>query len=62
MKRYIITYRGEWSTVIEANSPEEAIQEACNHPNAHQWECISLLHPSFFEDQTDEIELEFKDI
>lgn len=53
MKRYIIKYRDEFCTAIEAKNPDEAMKKVQNE-NC-KWECIGELHPEFFEHQTDHL-------
>lgn len=55
IKRYIIKYRGEFSTVVEAKSFNDAMKKVQKTPYAYQWECIGELHNDFFEHQTDDL-------
>lgn len=54
MKRYIISYRNEFSTVIEAKSAKAALTKVEKNPWNYEWECIDDLHPEYFEDNTAE--------
>ena len=47
MKRFIISYRDEFSAVVEAKTPKAAIKKVRSCPQAYQWECIGELHPDF---------------
>ena len=53
MKRYLITYRGEFSTLVEAENADAAMKKAQNEEC--EWECIGELHPCFFEHQKDHL-------
>lgn len=53
MKRYIIEYRGEFSTVIEAESSEDAIAKAEKLSGVIEWEPVGELHSDYFEDVSD---------
>jgi len=53
-KRFIISYRGEFSTVIDAQSPEDAIAIARKDHTYLAWECVGDLWSEYFEDVTDE--------
>ena len=52
-KRFIIEYRGEFSTVVEAKNVNAAMKKA--QTQECEWECIGELHPCFFEHQTDHL-------
>ena len=54
MSNYIIEYRGEFSTVVEAESTQEAIAKVAEKPYGYQWECVGNLHVSFFTIGNDE--------
>ena len=51
--RYIIKYRDEFSTLVEAENPDEAMRKAQNEEC--EWECIGELHTCFFEHQIDHL-------
>lgn len=55
MKKYIISYRDEFSTIVEAKSARAALIKVEKKPYAYQWECIGDLHSEYLEDNTDEI-------
>ena len=47
--RYIIEYRKEFSTVVEAETLNEAIVKVVEKPYGYQWECVGGLHLAFLQ-------------
>jgi len=46
MKKYYITYRGEFGLEVQAESQEDAFKEMQKHD---KWTLLSELHPEFLE-------------
>ena len=49
MSEYVIVYRNEFSTLVEAKNPEEAINKVSKNPWDYEWQCIGDLHVGFLE-------------
>lgn len=49
MKKYYVSYRNEFATEIEAESPEQAIHKVESNSEGCDWKQTGELHRCFFE-------------
>ncbi len=56
-ENYIVEYRGEFSTVIEADSEADAVDRVIENSD-RQWECVGELHSEFLECNIEETKYE----
>lgn len=54
MTRFIVSYRSEFSTVVEANNKKDALAKVAEKPYGYQWEPIGDLHSDFLEIDDDD--------
>jgi len=55
MKKYIVSYRDEFSTVVEANNPDEALNKAIKNCAHIEWDCVGDLWPEYFSHSRDHL-------
>jgi len=48
MRHFIVVYRDEFSTVVEAKNQEEALKKVREKPYGYQWEIIGDTYDDFF--------------